>query len=55
MDLSVAQMYTVAYFASMVGLIVFLAIMLGFIMLIIRLYYNLMTSIFGKEEEKEYD
>lgn len=53
MEFDTKYLYTIVFFASMIGMIGFLGIMLGFIKLILKIYNGLVESIFGNEEIKE--
>lgn len=55
MELNTQYLYTIVYFSSMIGMTVFIGIMLAFIKIVVDIFRNLMTSIFGKEDIKVYD
>jgi hypothetical protein len=46
-------LYTITFFSSAIGLIVFLGLMLGVVYFIIKLFNRLVLSIFGKEGDND--
>jgi hypothetical protein len=46
-------LYTITFFSSAIGLIVFLGLMLGVVYFIIKLFNKFVLSIFGKEGDND--